>query len=89
MSGGFYLLCGPSKEVPPPRFNLVSQVLALFHNDWSGFPIFDINMFINMMHIKTYLVFGLPPSRFDLVLQVKPTFSQTLLDGTSSFHQSK
>ena len=34
------------------------------------------NMFIN---IKTYLVFGVPPSRFDLVLQVKPTIPQTLL----------
>ena len=77
--------------VPPPWFNLVSQVLALFTAmiDWSRFPIFDINMFINMMHLKTYLVFGVPPSRFDLVLQVKPTFPQTLLDATSSFHQSK
>ncbi len=36
----------------------------------------------------TYLVFGVRPSRFDLVLQVKPTFAQTLLDATSSFHQS-
>ena len=35
-------------------------------------------MFINMMHIKTYLVFGVPSSRFDLVLQVKPTIPQTL-----------
>ena len=74
-------ICG----VPPPRFNLVSQVFALFHHDWSRFPTFDINMFINMMHIKTYFVFGVPPSRLDLVLQVKPTFPQTLLDATSFF----
>ena len=76
-------------RVPPLRFNLISQVLALFHHDWSRFPCLDINMFINMMHIKTYRVFGVPPSHFDLVLQVKPTFPQTLLDATSSFHQSK
>ena len=42
-----------------------------------------------MMDIKTYLVFGVPPSRFDLVLQVKPTFPRTLLYATWSFHQSK
>ena len=72
--------------VPLPRFNLVSQVLALFHHEWSRF---DLVLFINMMHIKTYLVFGVPPSRFDLVLQVKPTFAQTLPYATSSFHQSK
>jgi len=33
LSGGFYLLCGPSKEdvgSPPPHFNLVSQVLGTF-----------------------------------------------------------
>ena len=27
--------------VPPPRFNLVSQVWALFHYDWSRFPILE------------------------------------------------
>ena len=43
------------------------------------------NMFINMMHIKTYLVFWSPPSRFDLVLQVKPTIPQTLPYTTSFF----
>ena len=31
------------------------------------------------MHIKTCLVFGVPPSRFDVVLQVKPMVPQTLL----------
>ena len=33
--------------------------------------------------------FWRPPSRVDLVLQVKPTSAQTLLDVTSSFHPSK
>ena len=42
MSGGFYLLCGPSKKMwGPPRFNLVSQALGLFHHDWSRFPILE------------------------------------------------
>ena len=41
------------------------------------------------MDVKTYLVFGVPPSRFVPVLQVKPTIPQTLLYATSSFHQSK
>ena len=53
--------------VPPPRFNLVSQVLALFHHDWSRFPIFDINVFKNMMHIKQNLYiyrFWSPPISF-------------------------
>ena len=51
--------------VPPPRFNLVSQVLALFHHDWSRFPIFDINMFKNMMYIKQNLSrFWNPPISF-------------------------
>ena len=91
-AAAFICFVAPVKKiygVPPPRFNLESQDLALFHHDWSRFPIFDINMFINVIHIKTYLVFGVPPSRLDLVLQVKPTFHQTLLDATSSFHQSK
>ena len=69
-------------RVPPPRFNLVSQV-------WHFFIMSGLVLFINMMHIKTYLVLGAPPSRFDLVLQVKPTFAQTLPYATSSFHQSK
>ena len=50
--------------VPPPRFNLVSQVLALFHHDWSRFPICDINMFINMMHIRNLSRFWSPPISF-------------------------
>ena len=29
--------------VPPPRFNLVSQVLALFHHDWSRFALLLIS----------------------------------------------
>ena len=27
--------------VPPPRFNLAFQVSALFHHDWSRFPILE------------------------------------------------
>ena len=40
----------------------------LFHHEQSRF---DLVLFINMMHVQTYLVFGVPASRFDLVLQVK------------------
>lgn len=46
-------------------------------------------MFINMMQIKTYLIFGVRPSRFDPVLHFKPTIPQTLPYATSSFHQSR
>ena len=45
MNGGFSLFCGPSIEdlpSPPTSFyNLVSQVLALFHHEWSRFPILE------------------------------------------------
>ena len=56
-AGTFICFVAPVKKiygVPPPRFNLLSEVLALFHHDWSRFPIFDIKMFINMMHIKRF-----------------------------------
>ena len=70
-------------ESPPPRFDLGFGTFP------SWVVSFDLVLFINMTHIKTYLVFGVPPSRFDPALQVKTTFAQTLLDATSSFHQSK
>ena len=68
---------------PPPCFkififNLVFQLLDPFKEDASRFPILEDAPKQPSSQELQYLVFGVPPSPFDLVLQVKPQFPKNL-----------